>query len=251
MNDPHVVALFYRIEHGDLVKYSNPKPLFREEPAFRLEVKDKQVRFELKDHYATEESARRAIEDYIHVWEFNACLENGPDAFRLNFEGAKIVDRNPPLPVPGVKSIAATFRGGLSGTLTVKLGVVKNDYPPPPSGLKLCPDVQTMYDRYMGYRLGKEPLASMAYFCWSMIKDGPTANSDFSSKVRKKIKRLSSEKGGPQARKASGKDNDLTAQERRFLVEAIKAVIRRAAERAYYPEKDLPQISLSDLQNRP
>ena len=250
MNDPHVVALIYHIEHGNSVDFSKAEPLVWDESAFSIKVKDKKVRFELKDHYASEGEARKAIEDYIRVWEFDACLENGPDAFRLNFEGAKIVDRNPPPPVPGVKNIAATFRGGLSGTLTVKLGVVKNDYPPPPSRLKLCPDVQTMYDRYMGYRQGKEPLASMAYFCWSMIKDNP-ANSDFSSKVGKKINRLSSEKGGWRARKASGKDNDLTAQDRRFLEKAIKAVIRRAAERAYDPEKSLPQISLSDLQNHP
>ena len=35
-------------------------------------------------------------------------------------------------------------------------------YPPPPSGLKFTPDVQTLYDRFEGYCLGKEPLASMA-----------------------------------------------------------------------------------------
>ena len=138
MNDPHVAALFYRIKHGDSVNYSNPEPFRREEPAFRLEVKDKQVCFELKDHYASAAEARNAIDDYIRVWEFSACLENGPDSFRLNFERAQIEDRNPPPPVPGVKSITATFRGGYS-TMTVKLSVVKKQYPLPPSGLKLCP----------------------------------------------------------------------------------------------------------------
>ena len=106
MNDPHVVALFYRIGHGDSVDYSKTPPLFCEERAFRLEVKDKRVRFEFKEHYATEDEARNAVEDYIGVWEFSACLENGLDSFRLNFERVQIEDRNPPLPVPGVKNIA-------------------------------------------------------------------------------------------------------------------------------------------------
>ena len=104
-----------------------------------------------------------------------------------------------------------------------------------------------MYDRYMGYLQGREPLTTMAYFCWSMIQDSRTANRDFSRNVWTQIKRLSSKKGGQQARKASGKDNDLTAQDRCFLEEAIKAVIRRAAERAHSPCSDLPVISLSDL----
>ena len=48
-----------------------------------------------------------------------------------------------------------------------------------------------------------------------------------------KIGFLSSDKGGQQARKKSGTNNNLTAQDRRFLEEAIKAIIRRAAEKAY------------------
>ena len=66
-------------------------------------------------------------------------------------------------------------------------------------------------------------------------------------KVLNKIGNLSSERGGQQARKAIGKDNDLTYQDRRLLEEAIKAVIRRAAEKAYAPDSDLQEISLSDL----
>ena len=45
MNDPHVVALLYRVEHDEAVDYSNAKPHVSDEPAFRLEVKDNQARF--------------------------------------------------------------------------------------------------------------------------------------------------------------------------------------------------------------
>ena len=40
MNDPHVVALFYRVAHGDSVDYSKVERLVRDESSFRLEVKD-------------------------------------------------------------------------------------------------------------------------------------------------------------------------------------------------------------------
>ena len=50
MNDPHVVALIYRVEHGNSVDYREAEPLTREEPAFRVDVKDNQARFELKAH---------------------------------------------------------------------------------------------------------------------------------------------------------------------------------------------------------
>ena len=88
MNDPHVVALIYRVEHGDTVAYDEAAPLVREEQAFRLEVEDKRARFVLKDHYATEAEAREVIEEYIHIWEFDACLDRGPDFFRLRFHTA-------------------------------------------------------------------------------------------------------------------------------------------------------------------
>ena len=248
MNDPHVVALFYQIGHGQSVDYREVKPSDHEEKGFRLKIADEQVCFEFKTHYATKDAARKAVEDYIREWEFNACLEGGPDSFTLNFRRAHIEDRKPPLPVPGVKSISMHVRAG-SPTVTIGATVVKTHYPAPPSGVRvtITPDVQTMYDRYMGYCQRREPLTSMAYFCWSMIKGSPIAKTDLSNNVGTKIKRLSSEKGGRQARKADGKDTDLTATEQRFLEQAIKAVIRRTAERAHSPDRVLPQISLSGL----
>ena len=95
MNDPHVVALIYGIKHDDSVDYEEAEPFVREEPTFRLEVKDKKARFELKDHYAEESVARESIEEYIHVWEFDACLNNGPGSFKLRFDESEIEDRNP------------------------------------------------------------------------------------------------------------------------------------------------------------
>ena len=225
-----------------------------EEAGFRVKIAKQQVRFEFKEHYATEDAARGAIEDYMCAWEFDAGLRGGPNYFKLKFDHAQIEDRNP---TPGVVVLS-----GRPVRVEVKLGkatltVLPPCYPPPPSGIMLTPDVQTMYDRYMGYRQGKEPLASMAYFCLTILELSTKEERNrrkMASKmygielgVLDKIGHLSSERGGQQARKASGKDNDLTAQGRHFLEEAIEVVIRRAAKKAHDPDGDLPEISLSDI----
>ena len=257
MNDPHVVALVYRIGHGKSVDYSEAKPLVHDAPAFRLEVKDNQARFELKAHYTTEEEARSAIKDYIDDWEIDACLEHGPDCLRLQFDRPEIVDRNPPPPIPGVKNIAFTIRGGVP-TVSIAVSRVALSYPAPPSEVNFRdPNVQTMHQRYMGYSQGNEPLAGMAYFCLSVLEHstGQKRGSrkaagrtyQIEESVLKKIGELSSEKGGRDARKSDGVDKDFTGQESTFLKQAIKRMIRRVAEKAHSPDKALPQISLSDL----
>ena len=254
MNDPHVVALIYRVEHGNSVDYREAEPLIREEFAFRLEVKNNQARFGLKEHYATEEDARNAIRDYIDNWVFDVCLTHGPDSFRLQFDKAEIKDRNP---TPGIKDVAFTIRAG-APTVSIAVSKMVLRYPAPPSGVNFRdPNVQAMHQRYMGYLLGNEPLAGMAYFCLSVLEHsmGQISGSrkaasrtyQIEESVLKKIGELSSRKGGQFARKGDAVTNDFTNHERAFLKQAIERMIRRAAEKTHSPEKTLPQISLSDL----
>ena len=203
---------------------------------------------ELKD-------ALNVVKDYIANWECIACLEYGPDSFRLQFERAEIRDRNP---TPGVTNLQATFPGFRLGSISATLTVGMPNYPAPPSGVNFRdPNVQTMHQRYMGYRQGNEPLASMAYFCLTVLehsmgseKIGRRAAAGeyrIAFLVLDRIGKLSSEKGGQFARKGDAVANDFTSQERTFLEQAIQRIIRRAAEKAHSPDRALPQISLSDL----
>ena len=250
MNAPHVVALIYDVDHEDLVIYDEAEPLIVEEKEFRLEVKDKKASFYLKNHYATEAEARKAIEEYIRNWEFDACLQGGPDRFKLNFDRAQIEDRNP---TPEVVKFAVQVRVGIPG-VRAGVSVVVSNYPSPPSDISVTPDVQTMYDRYMGHRRDREPLMGMAYFCYTFIKhlgkglQAAAQHFQISKNVLVKIRRLSSTKGGPrEARKQEGVYQDLTTEERQFLEEAVKKMIRRVAEKANAPDKDLQEITLADL----
>ena len=254
MNDPHVVALNYRVDHGATIDYSRAEPLEREEPGFRVTVRDRKVRFELKEHYATEEQAREAIAEYIRVWEFDATLKHGnSESFRLVFETPEIIDRRP---TPGRTSMAGRLTAEFS-TGTPTLQVQPPAYPEPPSDIALNPDVRTMHQRYLGYRSGREPLAGMANFCLTVLEAStgkrhgsrPAAARMYNvdNRILAKIGELSAHRGGADARKATGVAMEFSPQERHFLDRALKTIIRRVAEREHTPESDLPKISWSDL----
>ena len=190
------------------------------------------------------------------IGNLDACLENGPDSFRLKFQKAEIVDRNP---TPGVTHFHFSVS---SAHGTAMPPIIKYPYPSPPSGIRLNADVQTMFDRYMNYRRKHEPLPGAAYFCLTMleyiaekIKQNQESNRKAASryfqidmKVLGQIGNLSDKKGGPLgARKGKGVTHQLTNEERHFLEEATQKMIRRAAKKAHEPDANLPKISLSDL----
>ena len=252
MNDPHVVALFYNVKHSAAVDYSEAKPLEHEEKDFTITIAKDKACFTMEAHYATEEEARKAVEEYIDVWEFAAGLEGGPNAFTLEFDDSRIEDWQPQ---PGMAQINGVVPAP-SATLTATAMPIKNPYPPPPSGMKITPDVRSMYDRLMGYCSGRDRPPSMAAFCLDVLQ-GSTGSKSPSKKaaemygieraVIKKIARLSNNKGGPDARKRVGIDSPLEPEEKRFLEEAIKAIIRQMAARAYDPDNMPPTIKLTDL----
>ncbi len=260
MNDPHVKALIYRINHGDTIDYSKAERLERDEPEFRLTVEDRNARFEFKEHFGTEERAREAIGHYIRNWEFDATLKFGrPDSFRLEFVKAEIIDRNP---LPGSVRVAGKLE--IRGFGSSKLTLSVSEYPAPPTDIALSPEAETMYHRYMVYRQRREPLTGMAYFCLSMLEDPPAGSSRerkingnkrkvaakkyrIDANVLNKIGELSSERGGVDARKREGTDLPLSSAERNFLDRAVKAIIRRVAEWEHAPSNNLPELSWSDL----
>ena len=261
MNDPHVVALTFRIEHDSSVAYrADAPPIQHQEEAFRVTLEDGTVRFELEEHHATEEGALEPVLPYVRSWELDACLRGRPGDFRLQFQQAEIIDRNPPPPEPGFVDISASGIAAVGTLGSVSLTVVKPSYPSPPSGQTLNaddPDVATLYDRLSGYYAKREPLPSMAYFCLTMLERRGSGRAATASQYRiaravlKEVSKLSSSKGGAgAARKAGGTGTELSRQESRFLEAAVKAIIRRVAEVAQDPGGTFPTITLEDLLDR-
>ena len=255
MNDPHVVALNYKVQHGPEFDYSGAKFLCARTGGFDLRLEDENVRFAMHGHHATEQEARDSIDDYIRAWELDAALEFGPNAFKLEFDWAEIEDRNP---APG--AVLVRLR---PLRVSVALGnpqviVAPPAYPAPPSkGLARSPDVESMYLRYAGYHEGKEPLTSMAYFCLTVLEASTGKRRErlkaaatkycIDQQVLKNLGRLCSTKGGASSRKAEGLGRELTSHERHFLQMAVKAIIRRAAEVAHNPHAPLTPITQRNL----
>ena len=252
MNDPHVVALEYCIEHGPVIDWSRAAPLNLEENSFDVRAENGRIRFNLKEHYASEDEARLAVEaDYIPNWEFHVGLVRGPNTFRLRFDSAEIVDRNPS-PGPPTLRAHASF-----GPITAKADLARpkpRAFPNPPrAGIRRSPDVDSMFRRYMGHLEGREPLSTMAYFCLTVLeqKEGgrskAAARFGISENVLERIGKLSSTKGGPSARKAIGSSAPHTPEEERYLKSAVQTLIRRAAEVEFGPDPKRETITLADI----
>ena len=253
MNDPHVDALIYVVEHDKSSDYSLAKTIEIEHTTFRLKLEDSEARFELKEHYPTRRQAQQAIRPFIRQWELRASLESGPSTFALKFKQAEMIDRKP---TPGVISASPP---PISFDLTIgsPTVTVSRRYPQPPPERQMNldnPDVQTMLHRYMGYRQGREYLPSMAYFCCEVFakrfgKDAKHAakKHKISHKLVKRVSNLASNKGGDQARHQSGTCYPLTQPEVQFLEKAVAAIIVRAAIVAEDPNQPMDTINGSNL----
>ena len=257
MNDPHVAALTYLVKHDDHFDYSEAKPIDQEKEEFQLKVKDKIARFEFKNHvhYATEKHAREAVEDFIRIWEFEIGLERGPGFFSLRFHSAEIVDRNPS--TNSITGMVSDPGLQLNASVTVRYPI--SNYPLPPSDLRLNvsnENVWLMHRRYMDDYRHPNRLTSMAQFCLTALgrsKGGLEKAAHWyqiEHALLRHIGNICNNRGGPRgARKAAGVHTDLSDWERHFLHEAVKQIIRRAAEKFHDPDHDFPVIRKSDIES--
>jgi len=256
MNDPEVVALIYKIEHANSVSYEKAPPLrYSDSPEFDLTVEDNTARFEFKKFYATEDEALEAVEPFVKHWEFESTLQGGPSNFSLRYTNAAIIDRDPSPSEPNAGNPGISV---LLPSITATGGVLllNPHYPPPPSGGLVDPDddaVVKMKRRHDEYRLRRAKLPATAYFCVTVLEDKYGDLTEVAKKcgisrnVLKAIKKLSSTKGGEDARKAEGADDEYTKQEKRFLNQAVKEIILRAAQVAADDSQRHPQITMADL----
>lgn len=263
MNDPHVVSLDYIVEHDASVYYEEAETLNFEDDQLKLSVEDKKVTIWPKAHFATGNEARAELRSFLERWEFLNAVKAGYATFKLAYVRAHIVDREP---THGVAEVSWTIRAG-TPTVSVRAAAGRMAYPEPVPDQPTDPDdptAQLMLSRLEGYRQGKEPLGQMAYFCLTAAElhaatatvsnDRRKAAADYycvSQKALNKLGELSAERGGAEARKASGLASSYTADERDFLLKAVQTLIFRAAERAANPTGQLKTITLADLPKIP
>lgn len=168
MSDIHVVALYYDVKAGDGTDYEIAAPLEYEHAKFRVEVKDGLAKFEMKGYFVTQERAIECVLPFIRSWEVQSDLTSEPESFRLKFHNSQVIDRDPS---PRSKSVVGSAAMLIDAFVSAGKGLVKrSSYPEPPHAFAVDANVETMAMRYCWYRQGREPLASMAYFCLTVIE---------------------------------------------------------------------------------
>lgn len=250
MNDPHVEALHYSVQHAENVDYDQASPLSHDTPDFTVRIENGRAEITMKSHHATAETARAEVEPFLRAWEMTAALAYAPGDFRLVYDQAEIIDRNP---TPGIVNVlvpgAAVFSA--AGTLGVHIG--RSKYPDPPTGIARDATVDLMFERYCWYCARRTTLADAANFCMTVLemsgggRSGATKRFAVAKPVLDNAGKLAASKGGNEARKAKGAQAEFTAAERQWLEETMKCLIRRAAEVAGGPSAPLPQITMADL----
>jgi len=256
MRDPHVTCLRYRLVPSPTVTFDSPPAIEYTTEAFRVELKNGVAAFEMIEHHASEETAKKRVEEYLRAWEIDAALRFGLGEIHFDFNDADVIDREPPPPGTSQVIYAKATAGaiGLVGNVTVH--VTRRQYPEAPEAFIASPDVETMWRRYEGYLEGREPLASMAYACLTTLEASAGGRTraveqyGIGLSVLRKLGYLATQVGDEAtARKFTElrERRPHTGSERAWVEAAVKALIRRAGEWASDPQVPHRKITMADL----
>ena len=249
----HVVALRYRLQPGDHVSYPDPPPLVFENEVARFGLEKNQLRCEMKSHVATLDEARALIDPILRNWEMEIELARGPGELRFIYENAEIIDQTPAIPgvIRGHVMVAAQ-EALLVSTGNLTCHITRGKYPDPPVGFHLSPDAESILLRFRGYKGGREPLLSMAYFCLTVVESAAGGRNRRSNSVKTfgiaenvldKLGDLTTNRGDRAVpRKAHATSKPLTDAEHKWIEATIKQLVLRLCD----PPPDHEPLSLSE-----
>jgi hypothetical protein len=261
MRDPHVTTLTYRLVPEENTTFKSTAILDESRDEYDLHLEADILTIALKDHHPAVVGARQFVEPFLRSWELSSALDHGHHEFRFAYDSVEVIDRDPP--PPGSSQMIAEIGGIVQGqsSVTASLSVIRGQYSAPPKGFVVSPNVETLWNRYEGYRLGKEPLLSMAYFCLTCIefaagRSRPEAAHQYgiSKKVLDTLGRLTGNHGDfSEARKygPAYSSPSLTAEQRRWIDAAVRKIIRRIGEYDADPSRSRAQIDMGDLPELP
>jgi hypothetical protein len=253
MLDPHVEKVHFEIGCCDRVSYQDPEPLQVSNHLGTFSLHNGNLEVTPLDHYANADGALQAIEPYLRAWEIEADLRATIGVIRFKFLKADIIDRRPhSRATQEANLLAGTGTYALQGQM-VSMQHNLRRYPLPPT---MAPSfaAEAAHSRWVGHFEGKEPLQSMAYFVLTALEKPAGGRSraartfGIDMDVLDTYGELTSTRGdGKNLRKfqKNGVLRDLTAEEKTWLYEAVKAIIRRLGEHA--SGAPLKQITMADL----
>lgn len=252
MPDLHVNSLRYVPRPGEDVSFEKPSPVEFETGEVHFRLADNKLTCEMKTHFASVDEARQAVEPAIRAWEVDADLRWGRSGLQFIFDSADVVDRTPA--PPGIVH-ATAFVGAVGATMTlgsVSVNVSRAQYPaPPPPTFRLGPDAESILARYDGYRNGREPLQSMAYFCLTFLEAKAGSRKDAQEAYRidlpvlSKMGELTSTRGDSKTARKANALQPLTSVEYAWLEAAVKMLIWRVGDSR--GPGALPLITMADL----
>jgi hypothetical protein len=116
MNDPHVVALHYKLVLGEFVQFSPPaEPLEFQMADFHCTLRDTHLRLEPLGHYQTRDAAKGVVDPLIQAWAMEAAVRLNVPTLRIEYERTELRDR---APGPGTGFPPVVFRRHVLGWRT-------------------------------------------------------------------------------------------------------------------------------------
>ncbi|MGD9711832.1 MAG: hypothetical protein AB7V46_07185 [Thermomicrobiales bacterium] len=188
--DPTVLALYYKVSPVELVEFENLALGQFTNDGFDIEIDDAgNARMAPTSHYATEAEARNALEPLLRAWEINAAIQfgDGRIRFTFRFKNSTIQDRA----FGDGKNLTATLSAQSQLTANAVISEKHERLPTPPSNFALSDEVERIWFRWTAYREGREPIASVAYYCitvlenWIILEQAQLGNSIGKREVRR------------------------------------------------------------------
>ncbi len=230
MNDPHVVALQYRVLETNSFKFKDPPDVSIDTPDFLGRLSKNILTLEPKEHFESEAQIRPLAEKFIRGWEISVGLHYGRPDFRFRFEGSQIVDRSP---TPGRAEVHSTEHLHMSDTVHVEN--IYTAIPNPPIEFRVADEVEVLWNRYCRYLEDKEPLPGMAYSCLTYlerdkVRSAAAQHYGIELDVLNMLGKLTSTRGdNSTARKFSSDTTPLSSGEETWIKSAIVKIINHLA----------------------
>jgi len=260
MRDPHVVELRYNLKTQETITFDDPPAIVRETEAFHVRVANGSVTFRMKNHHATEESAKEEAENYLRAYEIFTALQYGYQVY-FEYRDAQIIDRNPVSPdEPHAKIVGLSALTARAHVPTLRER--RPAYPDPPTAFVVSEEVDAMWENYNDYLEGRYPLLPLAYSCYTLLRYTLDTRKNavaakklcVSTKVLEELRKRSSYLGTKRsARKWDIKTNPRppTHEEERWFEGVLKALIKRLGEYVAEPEGEWPKITLDNFPTLP
>jgi hypothetical protein len=258
MTDPHVVSLRYRLEPAEGVVFHDPPPVNWETDDFNLHLADGLAELKMKRHFATKKDARHAVRLFLEGWEIDAALRDEKSQFHFVFEGATLIDREPPPPASSQPLKVLTGELVLIDDVAIPR-ITQREYARPPVDFSVTPTVRALWGRYQLYLQRSALLLPTAGFCLSRIEKTfgkgkgkqrklTASRLGIEEKILSTLGRLAATAGDDTSARKVGpgsKDCPLSQAQVNWTETTVKKLIRRVAQHASGAE--LPRIRMRDL----